>query len=81
MVSSSGTFSSAEVGAFRRAGRSARLGTDAGDPATSVVIVAPTRLCRDGLATVLADVGRLRIAAAVSDRRDELLGLGTIETR
>jgi two-component system, NarL family, nitrate/nitrite response regulator NarL len=79
VVSSSGTFSSAEVGAFGRAGRSARPCTDAGDRATSVVIVAPTRLCRDGLATVLANAGGLRIAAAVSDRRDELLGLGAIE--
>lgn len=79
MVSTNGTFSSAGAGGFGRADRSARLGTDTGDPPTSVVIVAPTRLCRDGLATVLAATDGLRIAAAVSDRRDELLGLGTIE--
>jgi two-component system, NarL family, nitrate/nitrite response regulator NarL len=42
---------------------------------TTVAIIAPTRLCRDGLATALADGETLRVVAAISDRRDQLLGL------
>ena len=54
------------------AGRSARGPDPDEPPRASVAIIAPTRLCRDGLATALGDGRRV---VATSDRRDDLLGL------
>jgi two-component system, NarL family, nitrate/nitrite response regulator NarL len=79
VVSSDGTVRAADVAAAGAADRSAHGSEDAGDASTSVAIVAPTRLCRDGLAAALADSDGLAIVGAVSDRREELLGLAGIE--
>jgi two-component system, NarL family, nitrate/nitrite response regulator NarL len=54
------------------AGRPARGPDPDQPPQASVAIIAPTRLCRDGLATALGDGRRV---VATSDRRDDLLGL------
>jgi two-component system, NarL family, nitrate/nitrite response regulator NarL len=77
-----GMFSSMKGGACERGkltatdvGRSPRGSEVAGGAPTSVAIIAPTRLCRDGLATALGEAGSLRVVAAISDRRDDLLGL------
>lgn len=45
----------------------------------SVAIVAPTRLCRDGLAAALADTQTLRVVGVVSEEREDLLRLAGIE--
>jgi two-component system, NarL family, nitrate/nitrite response regulator NarL len=44
-----------------------------------VAIVAPTRLCRDGLAAALADTETLRVVGVVSEQRDDLLRLAGVE--
>lgn len=44
-----------------------------------MAIVAPTRLCRDGLASALADTDSLRVVGAVSDRGDDLQRLAGVD--
>lgn len=88
MVTIDGRFGSAGGGGMKRGdaprsgsaaadfGRSPRGGAVNVDSApTTVAIIAPTRLCRDGLATALGDGQGLRVVAAISDRRDDVLGL------
>jgi two-component system, NarL family, nitrate/nitrite response regulator NarL len=64
----------AGAGSFRSSGPA----TWVSEPAR-VAIVAPTRLCRDGLAAALADADTLRVVGVVSEQRDDLLRLAGVE--